>query len=100
MTFLSILSFVCTDLAIPTKKVDIRRLYLQSLNLRYKNVTSLSQIDFLEGYRTHRRDWWQIIDLIAIFLFRFLLFGVFFLQHSATTAYNTLPLLLLGNKVV
>ena len=49
MTFLSVLSFLCADLAIPTKKVHFSRLHLQSLNQRYKKkITFLSQINFLE----------------------------------------------------
>ena len=50
MIFLSILSFFCADLAIQTKQVHFRRLYLQSLNQRYKkHLTFLSHINFLEA---------------------------------------------------
>lgn len=90
---------------------------MQGFNQRYKkHVTFLSQINFLEAQWTHCRDWWQMVDLIANFLFNFKPFGDFYystvsillttacqygLPQPANTAYHSLPILLLrANSVI
>ena len=73
-------------------------MYLQNVCQRYKkHVTFLPQINFLEGYWKKLKeieiDRWLVIYLIAIFIFRFLLFDDCF--------YSTISILHLGeNRIV
>ena len=76
ITFFSIVLFFCVKLAIPTKKVYFRRLYLQSLNQVYKkHANFLLEINILKAHWTHYRLVANnLFNSIAISLFRFLSF--------------------------